>query len=249
VSVQDGGCVAALPGATGYALVMTGRRTQAERRAESRGRLIDAAIELLGTRGYAGTSLAEIGARAGLSRGLVNHHFGTKEACMEAVVVTIRNRVGAQLEKVGGTGLDVIDAVLDIYFAGLTGHPTSARAMYTVLSEAMTASPGLLNAVKETNALLRHTIAGHVREEIDSAGLTPAISPDVIAVMVEGMLRGVTLQWLADPQDVDLEAAGDAARMMVRCYLGLPAQLRPRARKSVRRTSPRRTPTGHAREG
>jgi AcrR family transcriptional regulator len=227
---------------------MTARRTQAERRAESRGRLIDAAIELLGTRGYAGTSLAEIGALAGLSRGLVNHHFGTKEACMEAVVVTIRNRVGAQLEDLGGTGLDVIDAVLDIYFAGVVSHPTSARAMYTVLSEAMTASPGLLNAVKETNALLRHAIAGRVREEIESASLTPAISPDVIAVMVEGMLRGVTLQWLADPQDVDLEAAADAAKVMVRCYLGLPAQVTPRARKATRRTSPRRTPTRHARE-
>jgi hypothetical protein len=105
-----------------------------------------------------------------------------------------------------------------------------------------------LNAVKETNALLRHAIAGHVREEIDSAGLTPAVSPDVIAVMVEGMLRGVTLQWLADPQDVDLDAAADAAKVMVRSYLGLPAQF-PRARTPARRTSPRRSPTRHARKG
>jgi AcrR family transcriptional regulator len=228
---------------------MTARRTQAERRAESRARLIDAAIELLGTRGYAGTSLAEIGALAGLSRGLVNHHFGTKEACMEAVVVTIRNRVADQLEQVEGAGLAVIDAVLDIYFAGVTGQPTSARAMYTVLTEAMTASPGLLDAVKETNALLRHIIGQHVREAIDSAGLTPAISPGVIAVMVEGMVRGVALQWLADPHDVDLEAAANATKVAVRFYLGVPAESNPRVDKSARRPSRRRTATRHARGG
>ena len=43
------------------------RRTQAERRAESRRAVLDAATELFGRQGYAGTSLEDIAERLGIS--------------------------------------------------------------------------------------------------------------------------------------------------------------------------------------
>ena len=44
-----------------------------------RGQLIEATIETLATRGYARTTLTEVANLAGLSHGLVNFHFQTKE--------------------------------------------------------------------------------------------------------------------------------------------------------------------------
>jgi AcrR family transcriptional regulator len=53
-------------------------RTQAERRAASRRRLLDAAIECLAELGYARTTFAEVLSRAGLSNGAMWRHFPSK---------------------------------------------------------------------------------------------------------------------------------------------------------------------------
>jgi AcrR family transcriptional regulator len=54
------------------------RRTQAERRAASRRRLLDAAVECLAELGYARTTLPEVLRRAELSNGAMWRHFPSK---------------------------------------------------------------------------------------------------------------------------------------------------------------------------
>jgi len=72
------------------------RRTQAERRASTRGALLDATLACLIERGYAGTTTAEIERRAGVSRGARLHHFPTKARLMAAGVVRLFDRIGAR---------------------------------------------------------------------------------------------------------------------------------------------------------
>jgi AcrR family transcriptional regulator len=55
------------------------RRTQEQRSAETRKRLLDATIDLLIERGYARLTTADIAKRAGVSNGARVHHFRTKE--------------------------------------------------------------------------------------------------------------------------------------------------------------------------
>ena len=205
---------------------MTERRTQAERRAESRLRLIQAAIRLLGTRGYAGTSLVEIGKEAGLSRGLVSHHFGSKEACMQAVVATIRERAADQLKAVEVHGMAALDRLFEVYFAGVRNHDANARAMYVILIEGLTSTPGLRPAVAKTNAITRGHIAEMVRDaRADLGGVGGDSEVQATAVLIEGILRGVALQYLADPDAVDLDRTVELAKGMVRALLltGQPA--------------------------
>jgi AcrR family transcriptional regulator len=54
------------------------RRTQAERTAVMRERLLEATAECLAELGYAGTTTTEVVRRAGVSRGAQVHHFPTK---------------------------------------------------------------------------------------------------------------------------------------------------------------------------
>jgi AcrR family transcriptional regulator len=58
------------------------RRSQAERRATTRAQLLEGAVECLVERGYAGTTLAQVAARAGLSNGAVWLHFRSKATLM-----------------------------------------------------------------------------------------------------------------------------------------------------------------------
>jgi AcrR family transcriptional regulator len=55
-----------------------GRRTQAERRAETTEALLDATIEAIAELGYHGATTAEICARAGVTHGALFHHFETR---------------------------------------------------------------------------------------------------------------------------------------------------------------------------
>lgn len=54
------------------------RRTQAERSAETRRRILDAAVDCLVDRGYAKTTVEEVARRAGVSLGAERHHFPSK---------------------------------------------------------------------------------------------------------------------------------------------------------------------------
>ncbi|MFN3824558.1 MAG: TetR/AcrR family transcriptional regulator [Pseudorhodobacter sp.] len=60
------------------------RRKQS--REARRGQLIEATIETLATRGYARTTLGEVARVAGLSHGLANFHFETKEKLLAATL-------------------------------------------------------------------------------------------------------------------------------------------------------------------
>ena len=62
------------------------RRTQAERTEATKHALINSAIKLLNSHGYAGATLALIADDAGVSRGSILHQFGTRAALMTEVV-------------------------------------------------------------------------------------------------------------------------------------------------------------------
>jgi AcrR family transcriptional regulator len=62
------------------------RLTQDEKTAETRRRLLDAAVVCLIDRGYANTTTSEIAERAGLSRGAQLYHFPKKEELLTCAV-------------------------------------------------------------------------------------------------------------------------------------------------------------------
>ncbi len=99
-------------------------RTQAERTAAMRGRLLDAAVESLVELGYARTSTQEIARRAGVSRGTQLHHFPTKESL---VVAAVEYLVDKRLEEIltaevdCGRGLEVLSDAFSgpLFYAAL----------------------------------------------------------------------------------------------------------------------------------
>ncbi|WP_407194655.1 TetR/AcrR family transcriptional regulator [Bradyrhizobium sp. STM 3566] len=199
------------------------RRTQAERSAESRSRLVQAAIRLLSTRGYAKASLVEIGKEAKLSRALVGHHFGSKEACMRSVVSTIREEMTERLFP-PNKGKRAPESVLGL-LKMLHDDDANARAMLTILVEAVTATPGLRPAVAETNAVIRAGIIESINAELAASASAQKVDVQSLAVVIEGILRGVALQWLADPDSIDLQAVIRMAQSMIRSQIDAPVRL------------------------
>lgn len=65
------------------------RRPQAERTAETRGKLIQAAITCLHRTGYSATTITTVAEEAGVSRGAMTHQFPAKTDLMLAVVEAV----------------------------------------------------------------------------------------------------------------------------------------------------------------
>ena len=62
------------------------RRTQQDRTAATRAKLLDATIECLHDLGYGGTTTTEVAKRAGVSRGAELHHFPTRAGLVTTAV-------------------------------------------------------------------------------------------------------------------------------------------------------------------
>ena len=73
------------------------RRTQAERTAETRRRILDAVVESIAELGFQRTTATEIAKRAGVTWGAVQHHFGAKGGILEAVLEDTFERFEAKV--------------------------------------------------------------------------------------------------------------------------------------------------------
>jgi AcrR family transcriptional regulator len=76
-----------------------GRRTQEQRRAETRGRLMTATAEALADVGWSGLSTTDVARRAGVSRGAQQHHYPTKMALVAAALEHLLDRLRAEYEQ------------------------------------------------------------------------------------------------------------------------------------------------------
>src|SRR5207244_1572470 len=61
--------------------------------------LLHAAVEAIGQKGYVATSLQDIADRAGVSKGAVHYHFGTKEELIDAVLGYCDQRLREEAER------------------------------------------------------------------------------------------------------------------------------------------------------
>lgn len=78
------------------------RRTQAERSAAMRTRLLDATVECLVSHGYAGTTTPRIAEMAGVTRGAQIHHFRWKEDLVVAAIEHLaQQRAQAAIRELG----------------------------------------------------------------------------------------------------------------------------------------------------
>jgi AcrR family transcriptional regulator len=91
------------------------REPQQDRSRATRRRLLEAAIECLAGLGWAGTTVAVVAERAGVSRGAAQHHFRTREELVTAAVeygTEVRlDRLRKQLGDVTSQRLSTIDVL------------------------------------------------------------------------------------------------------------------------------------------
>jgi AcrR family transcriptional regulator len=86
-------------------------RTQPERTAAMRARLIEATLATLLDTGYSGTTLVGIAKAAGVTRGALNHHFESKDDLVVAAVSSLLTNTSSEIR---GYAKSVQDGTLSL---------------------------------------------------------------------------------------------------------------------------------------
>jgi TetR/AcrR family transcriptional regulator, transcriptional repressor of bet genes len=180
------------------------RKPRYERRVASdrREALIDAAIECLKRHGHEGLSVRRIAAKAGVSIGLINHHFPGKDTLVAEAYRAFGRRLSAGFEAaVDSAGADP-RARLSAFFKAVFSRPNldpEVLTAWVVFWGLLRVSPEMRAVYEEEGRgygdLLENLLADLARERGRSR-------PDLrLAVIgLTALLDGLWLDWCLDPQ-------------------------------------------------
>ena len=187
-------------------------RTQAERRATSERRLLDAAAKVIAERGTTSVSFADIAREAGCSHGLPGYLFGSKTDLLLALVDDVLREFRVVLVKpaVGESrGLPALLVMMRVFLESLERPWPYTRAVYVMIGEAAGAPPELQAALNTHQDAARQLIVDAIHDGIELGQVRPDADPEAQAVILFGLLRGIGLQSLMDPGSVDVKAVTD----------------------------------------
>jgi len=171
----------------------------------SRERVLRAALRAIATNGYRGSALAAIAADAGLTTAGLLHHFPSKEHLLVAVLAERDRLDGAQFQLAGFQGLAALDRL-----AELVQHnamvPGLVQAYTVLMGESVGEDHPAREWFRERYPRRRGNIAAALRAGIESGEIRAEVDCDAVAAEIIAMMDGLQVQWVLNPDQVDMAA-------------------------------------------
>ena len=198
------------------------RLSQTERRQRSEQKLLEAALMLVAEHGTTRMTLAAVGERAGLSRGLVAHRFGSKAGLLQALAAAVGEGFKSQMRsgpKRKG-GIEALRGLFDHYFDSIAAGRVTSRVLLVLMAESSLVDTEIGDSMVAFN---RETL-GFIRAQLSIAIQRKEIRPDIdmegAAAVLMGILRGAMLHRIVDAESLDANAAKREAMSLLDRYLG-----------------------------
>ncbi len=195
------------------------RRTQAERKAESDQRMIQAAIELFAEQGYVRTTLNDIGSRAGYTGGLVSKRYGSKQALLSAVLDELyRSFTRDSMTEVSRTEsvVEGLATYVQTFLRRLSRNNAQLRALYLIMGESLGAVPEMRSEIAAFNKQTIRAIGNLLQQGAENGELRQDLVVREAAASVLALLRGVTTLYLTDPGSFSLDKVEQEVGLMLK---------------------------------
>jgi AcrR family transcriptional regulator len=171
---------------------------------ETRAKLIKAARQAFAAKGFAQSSMDDLTAQAGLTRGALYHHFGDKKGLLEAVIAQIDGEMTTRLSAIVAHAETTWDGFIDecIAYIKMALEPEIQRIMF-LDGPAVLGDPSRWSNQNSCIASTQCTI----QKLIDENMVRP-VDALATARLVMGALLGASL-WIAtadDPQSASQKA-------------------------------------------
>jgi AcrR family transcriptional regulator len=179
--------------------------TEAARRAQ----IIEAAIDTIAEVGFGRASLARIGERVGISKGLIGYHFAGKDDLIDQVVLEVLEQGKAYMRPrivdAMSTGAGFLRAYIESNLAFMREQRNSMVAIVEIERSGLTADGherfhGHADAIDEAVQILGQHLAHYQA----CGDLRPDFDPNVMAVAIRASTDAVLHRYARDP-DLDVD--------------------------------------------
>ncbi len=176
---------------------------RAERKDETQARIIHASMELFATRGYEGTSISAIAAKADISRGAVFWHFGSKEglfreAC-KRFFIPFWHEVERSIESLSPR--ERVLALFDMYEQFVTGNRETIQALVRWVLESDTMRESLRTELMALHGMFTNDLRAAITELCGDPAEAAMLTTTLSSLLAGNLLFGVIDPGLAQDKD------------------------------------------------
>lgn len=168
---------------------------------KTRAHLFEVATEILGERGFGATTVDEIAERAGVAKGTVYYHFGSKVEFVEALIAEGLTPLAEEMRRAVAGTATAREALAALVLTELEFIRDNRQFAKLIVTELWRED----RVWRETLMIVRDRIVGVIREQIErgiAAGeLRADLDPGFAAGAVFALTATAALDWLAlDPE-------------------------------------------------
>ncbi|MCA3560837.1 MAG: TetR family transcriptional regulator C-terminal domain-containing protein [Aestuariivirga sp.] len=185
---------------------------------ERRALLVEASIACLAKGGIQGFTVDNICAEAGTSRGLITHHFGSKNALLAAAYAAIYGKLLENLDR-AEQAPESIDGLVGMMFADSFLSRDYLNVWLALWGE-IAVNPALQLEHRKNYALYRERIARAISAFARGKGVT-IDSYDVATILIS-LVDGLWLEQCIDQSLLSLDRAKDLCRRTLAAVLAAP---------------------------
>jgi AcrR family transcriptional regulator len=210
-----------LGGTVQFGLTMHGSSRKFERHMpEARRRaLIEATLSCLARKGHDGLSVRRISEAAGVSVGLINHHFPSKAALVAEAYRTLHARLSAAFENAlagapaGASARRRLDRYIEASFSAPNLDPDMLH-IWVVFWSLSRHTPEVREVREETYAASLSVLEGLIAEAMREAG-GDGKTAHLAAIGLTALLDGLWLEWCLNPRTFAPSEAASLARIWI----------------------------------
>lgn len=196
-----------------------GGRSAEDLAAERRRRLLDSALELFGTQGYAATPVEKLCAHARVTTRHFYEQFSDREALLIAVFEEVMTATGARvlaaLAAPGTAPGEHFAAALQAFLDAQLEDPRRARLTTT---EVLGVSPRVEARRNAVIGGFARVIESHAAQLVDS-GVLPPRNYRVMAYGIVGAMHELQIAWLDGANGLSKDTLRDEALFLVRAFV------------------------------
>jgi AcrR family transcriptional regulator len=185
--------------------VGTGRERGYAKGRERRDAILAAANEVFATRGFRGASLKTIAKRVGLSEPGLLHHFASKDELLLELLTMRDQHDEERIVEAYAAHAEALDVLLELCRQN-ADRPGIVRLFTILAAESVDDDHPAHEWFLERYRLRTRQVTERLASEQRAGHIAADIDPRMVAPQILAMFDGLQIQWLMDPEHVDMVA-------------------------------------------
>jgi AcrR family transcriptional regulator len=156
--------------------------------------ILKVAMELFAEKGFEGSSIRDLAARAGVNVAMVNYYFGSKEKLFESMVTKNATYTRGMLDDIAKNPalkpLEKIDAIIDVYVSRLFTNRVFHRVIHQeiMLSQRESLQQSIVDIISPNTVIIKTIVEDGIREGVFRDADPPLVIATIIGTVNQVLL-------------------------------------------------------------